>query len=205
MSQRLALALAATIRHDGDGGVADDLRDVAGLVGWLREQAAPLRDHIGGAPLDTAAVDERTRLDVVAVRHAMRSLFAVAVRPGPPSRADSATLLPSPHAVARLNQAAAAVPLRPVLSWPEAAAPTLTWQGEDRDVRSRLVAGLARAAIEFLAGPGRERLRACTAPRCVRYFVQGSPRQQWCKPSCGNRARVARHYQRHAGKPPAGS
>ncbi|WP_225853148.1 CGNR zinc finger domain-containing protein [Micromonospora sp. AMSO1212t] len=44
---------------------------------------------------------------------------------------------------------------------------------------------------------GRERLRACPAPRCVRYFLQEHARQQWCKPSCGNRARVARHYQRH--------
>ncbi|MCX4390896.1 CGNR zinc finger domain-containing protein [Micromonospora peucetia] len=31
----------------------------------------------------------------------------------------------------------------------------------------------------------------------MRYFVREHSRQQWCKPSCGNRARVARHYQRH--------
>ncbi|MFD7716019.1 CGNR zinc finger domain-containing protein [Streptomyces sp. NPDC059814] len=23
------------------------------------------------------------------------------------------------------------------------------------------------------------------------------PRQEWCTPSCGNRARVARHHERH--------
>ncbi|MFI9597778.1 CGNR zinc finger domain-containing protein [Nonomuraea sp. NPDC052265] len=55
----------------------------------------------------------------------------------------------------------------------------------------------ARAAIDFLSGPQREHLRACNAPRCVRYFVKSHGRQEWCKPSCGNRARAARHYQRH--------
>ncbi|MFF3488386.1 CGNR zinc finger domain-containing protein [Streptomyces sp. NPDC002701] len=58
-------------------------------------------------------------------------------------------------------------------------------------------AALARAAVAFLAGPDRRRLRACHAPRCVRYFLQDHPRQEWCTPSCGNRARVARHHERH--------
>ncbi|WP_188285939.1 CGNR zinc finger domain-containing protein, partial [Streptomyces sp. CBMA29] len=60
----------------------------------------------------------------------------------------------------------------------------------------RLAAALARAAVAFLAGPERELLRACPAPRCVRYFVKEHARQEWCKPSCGNRARVARHHAR---------
>ncbi|MYS74029.1 hypothetical protein GTY88_26960, partial [Streptomyces sp. SID5926] len=41
-----------------------------------------------------------------------------------------------------------------------------------------------------------KRLRACHAPRCVRYFLKEHPRQEWCRPSCGNRARVARHQDR---------
>ncbi|MFE9682238.1 CGNR zinc finger domain-containing protein [Streptomyces sp. NPDC006285] len=31
----------------------------------------------------------------------------------------------------------------------------------------------------------------------MRYFLQDHPRQEWCTPSCGNRARVARHHERH--------
>jgi predicted RNA-binding Zn ribbon-like protein len=65
------------------------------------------------------------------------------------------------------------------------------------DGNVRLIATLARAAIDFLSGPHREQLRACNAPRCVRYFVKTHGRQEWCKPSCANRARAARHYQRH--------
>ncbi|MET8348704.1 MULTISPECIES: CGNR zinc finger domain-containing protein [unclassified Micromonospora] len=197
MSAQLALALVSTIRHDGNGGVADDLADLAGLTAWLREQAEPLREYVGGFEIPGGVVDERTRLDVVAVRRAARTLFAVAVRPGPPSRADSASLLSPQEAVARLNQAAGALPVRPVLTWAEEDTPSLAWHGEAADTRLAITAGLARAAIEFIAGPTRDLLRACPAPRCVRYFVKDHPRQEWCKPSCGNRARVARHYQRH--------
>lgn len=66
---------------------------------------------------------------------------------------------------------------------------------------ARLAAVLARAAIAFLAGPDLVRLRACTAPRCVRYFLKEHGRQEFCKPPCGNRARAARHYQRHQAAP----
>jgi predicted RNA-binding Zn ribbon-like protein len=40
-------------------------------------------------------------------------------------------------------------------------------------------------------------LRACQAPGCVLYFVKDHPRREWCSASCGNRARAARHYDRH--------
>jgi predicted RNA-binding Zn ribbon-like protein len=199
MSQQLALALATTIRHDGKGGVADDLGDLTGLAAWLREQAVPLRDYVGEFDALAAAAYEETRLDVVAVRRAARTLFAVAVRPGPPSGADVSSLLSHEQAVDRLNLAAAALPVRPVLRWAESATPTLTWRGEVADARVRLTAGLARAVMEFLCSPARDLLRACPAPRCVRYFVKDHPRQEWCTPSCGNRARVARHYQRRTG------
>ncbi|MFY1687138.1 CGNR zinc finger domain-containing protein [Plantactinospora sp. WMMB782] len=216
MAQQLVLALAGTIRHDGNGGVADDLADVAGLTAWLEAQAEPLAGYAGGlaAPvqpppgyadgLEAVAgwVDEPLRLDVVALRRAVRTLFARSVRPAPPSRADRATLLDPQDAVDQLNRAAGRWPVRPVLSWPDGGAPAVTWSGGPADARTRLLAGLARAAIEFLAGPDRERLAACPAPRCVRYFLKGHPRQEWCKASCGNRARVSRHYHRRAADRP---
>ncbi|MBE1492698.1 CGNR zinc finger domain-containing protein [Plantactinospora soyae] len=206
MSQQLVLALASTIRHDGNGGVADDLADVAGLATWLREQSDPLREYVAEPGWDAGTldeqlrldgVDEQLRLDVVALRRAVRTLFARAVRPGPPSRADSSALLSVPDAVEQLNRAAGQLPVRPVLSWPEEEAPMVGWRAEPAEARRRLTAGLARATIEFLTSPARAQLLACPAPRCVRYFVKAHPRQEWCKPSCGNRARVSRHYQRH--------
>ncbi|MFE7902511.1 CGNR zinc finger domain-containing protein [Streptomyces sp. NPDC057424] len=129
------------------------------------------------------------------LRAAVRALFARVVRPGEPSPADAARLMPLPEAVRCLNEAAARTPTVPVLHWYESATPVV----HQRPVRGGddLTAALAHAVIAFLASPDRDRLRACHAPRCVRYFLKEHPRQEWCKPSCGNRARVARHHQRH--------
>ncbi|MFF3851153.1 CGNR zinc finger domain-containing protein [Streptomyces sp. NPDC002328] len=186
---RLALDLALTVRHDGHGGVADDLADPAGLTAWIHAHADDLPDATGHAADDTALTAVRD------LRAAVRALFAHAVRPGEPSPADAARLLPVPEALDRLNAAAARTPTVPVLRWTRNADPEL-------DRRPVLEAGdltavLAQAAIAFLTGPDRHRLRACHAPRCVRYFLKDHPRQEWCKPSCGNRARVARHHERH--------
>ncbi|MBN0043757.1 CGNR zinc finger domain-containing protein [Streptomyces actuosus] len=185
---RLALDLASTIRHDGNGGVADDLAGPAGLTAWVRA-------HPGVVP-DAArfVADEETPGCVRELRAAVRALFARAVRPGAPSRADADRLVPVPEALRRLNAAAARTPTVPVLHWTDEADPVLRQQPAAAD---DLVAALARAASAFLAGPERQRLRACHAPRCVRYFLKEHPRQEWCKPSCGNRARVARHHARH--------
>ncbi|MEW2609985.1 ABATE domain-containing protein [Streptomyces sp. NPDC047880] len=205
---RLALDLALTIRHDGSGGVADDLTDVAGLTAWVRAHRDAL-PAVGGDTADGRIAAQRPAdgdgaaltadaAQLAAVRElraAVRALFARAVRPGEPSPADAARLLPLPEAVRRLNEAAARTPTVPLLDWHEGATPEVRRRpvgaGDD------LTAALAHAVIAFLASPDRDRLRACHAPRCVRYFLKEHPRQEWCKPSCGNRARVARHHQRH--------
>ncbi|MGW0422345.1 CGNR zinc finger domain-containing protein [Streptomyces sp. NPDC003015] len=186
---RLALDLALTIRHDGHGGVADDLSDPAGLTDWVREHAGTLPDA------SDLAVDEEILVAVRDLRAAVRALFARAVRPDAPSPADAARLLPVPEAVARLNAAAARTPTVPVLHWTDDTEPVVHRQPSPRG--ADLTALLAQAAITFLTGADRPRLRACHAPRCVRYFLKDHPRQEWCKPSCGNRARVARHHERH--------
>lgn len=220
----LALELAVTIRHDGHGGVADDLADVAGLTRWVRERGAALGDEVagpgpatGGASnaVDPAAgpltglgagagpgsdftADEATRVAVVGVRTAVRALFAHAVLPGAPSSADAGRLPSARQALDRLNAASARVPVTPRLDWPDGGAPTAVSAVPGAPGQAeRLAAAVARSAIAFLAGPERDLLRACPAPRCVRYFVKAHARQEWCKPSCGNRARVARHHARH--------
>lgn len=187
---RIALDLALTVRHDGNGGVADDLSDLAGLTTWVR--AHP--DTVPDAGVFTA--DEPALAAAREVRAAARALFARAVRPGEPSPADAARLLPVPDAVRRLNEAAARTPTVPVLDWADGAGPVVRAEPAHGG-RPDLAAALARAVIGFLTGPDRPRLRACHAPRCVRYFLKEHSRQEWCKPSCGNRARVARHHERH--------
>jgi predicted RNA-binding Zn ribbon-like protein len=171
----LALALVSTIHHDGDGGVADDLATPAGFTTWVRKHSS-VRDDPGP--------DARRR--VIALRDAVRSLFAGVVASG---EADVS------GAVRVLNEAAGGVSRTAQLIWTGHGGPELTHH-ETGTPADRLVAELARAAIDLLTGHRREHLRACPAPRCVRYFVKEHPRQEWCKPECGNRARVSRYYQR---------
>ncbi|CAM5454251.1 hypothetical protein GCM10010329_33700 [Streptomyces spiroverticillatus] len=194
--QHLALELASTVRHDGNGGVADDLSDAGeeGAVRWLRAQG----ETLGLTPADLSALAKSgtVREDLLPLRQAVRALFAQAVSPAPPSPADAHRLLPVPEALDRLNTAAAREPAAPQLTYEDGDFTQTLLPTAPTDPRNRLTAALARAAITFLTGPERAHLRACTAPRCVRYFVQRHGRQGYCKPSCGNRARVARHYQR---------
>ncbi|SEG90237.1 Conserved protein containing a Zn-ribbon-like motif, possibly RNA-binding [Actinacidiphila yanglinensis] len=204
----LALALAVTVRHDGNGGVADDLAEPAGLTAWVRGQGPALEefgfsvageDGRGGPDRQVLFRADRAALDAaVEVRTALRALFARAVLPGAPSKADAGRLPDAGAALERLNAAAARVPVTPRLAWPADARPVADCAATGRHPAADLLAAaLARAGIAFLAGPDSARLRACPAPRCVRYFVQAHARQEWCKPSCGNRARVARHHARH--------
>ncbi|GAA3851608.1 CGNR zinc finger domain-containing protein [Saccharothrix violaceirubra] len=172
------LAFVGTVRFDGQNGFLDDLDTPEGFAAWS-----------GSAP------DEDLRQRVVRLRWATRSLLAHLV--DAPDRADTPLLLAPDVATAVLNDAAARVPRYARLEW--ATRPAMRYV-DAADPADRFVAGLATAAIEFLTGGERERVRACPAPRCVRFFVKAHPQQQWCAPACGNRARVSRHYHRvHAG------
>jgi predicted RNA-binding Zn ribbon-like protein len=201
VERHLALELASTIRHDGTGGVADDLSDAGALTAWVRERADLLS---GWGGTRSFVADEAALAAVIEVREAVRALFARAVRPAPPSPADAHRLLPLDDALCRINAAASGQPVAPVLEWPDGDPPSSRLHpSAGADPLTRLTAALARATIEFLAGPHRQQLRACSAPRCVRYFLKSHGRQEWCKPSCGNRARVARHYRRRHAVPEA--
>ncbi|MFF8617820.1 CGNR zinc finger domain-containing protein [Streptomyces sp. NPDC015350] len=188
-----ALELASTIRHDGEGGVADDLATTPGTTRWIRAQADLLA---GCLAVGGITADEDLRIEITELRRAVRALFARAVSPAPPSPADARRLMPADQALAHLNSVAAREPVVPQLDWPQKGDPGARLLSAQDDPEVRLLAALARSAIDFLSGPRREQLRACTAPRCVRYFVKSHGRQEWCKPSCGNRARAARHYRR---------
>ncbi len=59
-----------------------------------------------------------------------------------------------------------------------------------------LIASLAEAAIALLAAPDVGRLKECEAEDCRLLFLPAHPRRRWCSSQrCGNRVRVARHYQ----------
>jgi predicted RNA-binding Zn ribbon-like protein len=63
---------------------------------------------------------------------------------------------------------------------------------------SAVLAQIATEAIELIADEHRVRmLRRCRNDDCSILFLADNPRRVWCASNvCGNRARVARHYQR---------
>ncbi|WP_194813619.1 ABATE domain-containing protein [Nocardia sp. XZ_19_385] len=103
---------------------------------------------------------------------------------------------PPAPALRGLDAAISAAPAVRRLAWTrETLSATVVREGNSS---ARLAAALADAAVDLLTGPSISRLKRCAADDCVMLFLPAHPRRQWCSPErCGNRARVARYYQRH--------
>jgi predicted RNA-binding Zn ribbon-like protein len=107
---------------------------------------------------------------------------------------------PPAGALAALNDALRAAPAYTRMSWSGTAVTVATRRSGDpwRD----LCAELAQAAADLLGDPAVAAVRACEGAHCRLLFLPAHPRRRWCSPAtCGNRARVARHYRRHRGQP----
>jgi predicted RNA-binding Zn ribbon-like protein len=176
----LPVRLMNTVWADRHGR-HDDLTTVDGLREWLR------RTGLGGAeqagPDDLAAFRR--------LRDAMRRNAAhVTGDQRPAATAGSGELA---SALAALNaDTASCVPSLV----PDGGGLVLSWHPGPRAAdRSR--AELALAAARLFTGEEAGLLRDCGGPGCVLYYVKDHPRRGWCSAGCGNRARVARHYDRH--------
>ena len=108
---------------------------------------------------------------------------------------------PQPTSVSDVNAAVAAAPtsLRLVNPGDGPAWTETRWHTEHGGNAS--LAAIAREAIDLLSHPERlERLRRCANPTCSMLFLAENKRRQWCTANiCGNRTRVARHYERTHG------
>jgi predicted RNA-binding Zn ribbon-like protein len=208
--RNLAFALAATIKHDGHGGVADLLSGPVQAAAWLADHQDLVADVLGGslppelsgknsALSDDLFPQSRVVAELVRIRRAVRALFARAVAPGAPSKADAGRLMDADAALRMVNRAAERLGSER-LEWPAGGEPVVRRAPRTEDPVALLVGAVGRSAIDFLASPDRARLRACPAARCVKYFLQDDPRQTWCSPACGNRERVNRHYRRRTAR-----
>jgi predicted RNA-binding Zn ribbon-like protein len=180
LEEPLAIEFANTLFTDG-GRPLDALTTPAALTRWLQTNAeridAPLPRRPGAGDLERARE----------LRATVRALLAKAVDGDPPPAAT----------VRRLNELAALAPITARLHWTADEPPKahLSLPGAGR--LDALLALLAQSAIDVLGGSGAGRLRRCEAPGCINYYLKDHPRRAWCSPKCGNRVRVARHYQRH--------
>jgi predicted RNA-binding Zn ribbon-like protein len=188
-AEPLAVELMNTVKFEGET-IQDALSTQDGAVAWLDTFSS--RIHAEGAttgviPLDDTDLAYRLRH----LRDALRKLAADVTED--PRPAATAPALTRPDAIAELNSLARTWT---ELSWPADGQPTRTFRAAGTP--TDLVVGLiAHQGVELLSGPDRERLRACLAPNCLLFFFKRQTRRDWCSAQCGNRARVARHYQRH--------
>jgi predicted RNA-binding Zn ribbon-like protein len=120
-----------------------------------------------------------------ALRQAIRALF----------EAHLAQREPPPAALELVNRSARRVTTSAYLVASDGGWRELTtmhfWRPENMALAAAAVSAmhvLTRAA---------NRLRSCANPSCNMLFLADTARRQWCAPNvCGNRVRVARHYQR---------
>jgi predicted RNA-binding Zn ribbon-like protein len=168
-------------RREHTGELAVDLANTLelrrdGTAGDLLEdpdgRALWLRGTGGPDGIDAGRLQELRR-------HVLALLAAVVRRRGLPRAA-----------VAAVNRTAAAAP---GIAQLEAGELVVRYNASPADA---FLGDIATSAISLIGGPRRERLRRCGAPGCGRWFVASRPRQRWCSPGCGNRARVARFQQR---------
>jgi predicted RNA-binding Zn ribbon-like protein len=177
----LPVRLMSTIWGDAVS-IHDDLGATADLDQWL--------DAVGVARAGAHATESELAL-ARALRDAVRRLAAYVTGDGRPRAASAVADITA--AVGQVNSVAARLPARSLalrdgrleLGSPAEPSPVTTG-----------LARVAAAAIGLFTGADAARLRACTAPNCVQYFVKTHPRRQWCTVACGNRVRAARHYER---------
>ncbi|MBF6168864.1 ABATE domain-containing protein [Streptomyces gardneri] len=102
---------------------------------------------------------------------------------------------PPAAALRGLEDAREAAPVTRHLDWNGNAVIAIARRAGDPG--ARVAAELADSAIDLLTDPRISQLKRCAADDCVMLFLPTHPRRQWCSPDrCGNRARVARYYQR---------
>ncbi|OKJ94945.1 hypothetical protein AMK26_30390 [Streptomyces sp. CB03234] len=176
----LALDLVNT-RPATAGGRTDLLDTPERLAAWLALEEARMGPETGG--------DVPTEADLAAIHavraHTERAVHALLRGQEPPAAA-----------LRGLTDAQRVAPAVRELTWDGGrVTPTVRRTGP---LGIRLAALLAEAAADLLTDPAIGRLRECEADDCVMLFLPANPRRRWCSAArCGNRARVARYYQRH--------
>jgi predicted RNA-binding Zn ribbon-like protein len=177
LGEPLPLELANTVVGRRPDTTEDLLADPDDVLAWMDAEGLTTPDN------PRLALEE-----LVSLRDAVRATAEALID----GRRPSATAL---H---RLNEVAARPPTTPILRYRKGRMDVLEYEREaPLDVA---LARIAREAVRLFGGPLASRLKKCEGPGCPMLFLAENSRRRWCSPRlCGNRVRVARHYERTRG------
>ncbi len=181
-----------TLSVDRHGNLRDAFDDLDMVRSWVDIVGATCGLFPSRPTHDLASREEADRL--IALRNAIRRLAADhtddprTVGQSPIRRASAARKI--------VNDTSAMAHV-----WPELGTRAGVARSRDMWAETSFTDALAslsaRRTIELITSPQWDDLQPCLAPSCAYFFLRDAVRRQWCAPACGNRARVARHAQRH--------
>jgi predicted RNA-binding Zn ribbon-like protein len=194
VQEPLPIMLANTISVDR-GRVRDRLERGADLKRWVRTIGGQMDLSPRPSSIEAIAAPAAERL--ISLRDGIRRLAAEHTQD--PRTLGQSVVPDVAAAMTIINSASAVSSVWPELEWDDSTARRRdVWAGGD--YVDAFIAVIARQTIDLSISPQWDRLRPCLAPGCAYFFVKDHVRRQWCAPHCGNRARVARHTQRHRGQ-----
>jgi predicted RNA-binding Zn ribbon-like protein len=185
------IALANTLSIDR-GHIRDALAGRSEIEQWVHAVSGQLR--MSPRPSSPEPMSSADVARLVSLRDAIRRL---AVEHTQDQRSLGEPVVPDVvSATAVVNDSSALSSIWTELEWEASTARRRdAWKGGS--FAEAVIAVIARRTIELCTSPEWERLRPCLAPACAHFFLKDNVRRQWCSPLCGNRARVARHAERH--------
>ena len=106
---------------------------------------------------------------------------------------------PGFEAIDAVNDSAALSQSSLRLRWSEDGDP-LAVQDSASSGTTRVLARLATEAITLVTGPDAAGLTRCLGPDCRMLYVKTHQRRTFCHPTCSQRARQSRYYDRRTGR-----
>lgn len=195
----LCLDFANTRFWRGSEAPTESLADYAALAQWLQQAAvidADTAASLALLPGADAAASQQLFQDALALRELMYRLFGSLAEPGAEAQAR--------QDAAELTGWIARTPPRQQGVFDHRGPPHAGWQLPMHTPSApEVLAPVLWSAADLLLALHRLRLRACANPKCRWLFLDDSKAgsRRWCSmSSCGNRAKVRRHFLRHSGK-----
>jgi predicted RNA-binding Zn ribbon-like protein len=187
---RLCLDFTNTLHDRGTETQRDHFNTYADLV-WWSQAAGILRSEETQLLLEEAKLHPTEAAQAlqkaITLRETMYRIFSAIVREDPPEASDLQALN---AAYAEVMGRACIIPQGDGFAW--------DWQGKETALE-RMEWDIVRSAAELLVSTELDLLHECAAEDCGWLFLDTSKNhsRRWCDmKSCGNRAKVGRHYEK---------